>query len=245
MPASEADNLCILQIITARRKHSAGQHARMVVVDDVQSAVAQIHAIDVRQTVYGQHRNMVLGKQLRQIMIDQRIILIRSGRQYNRISTSFLYVIYNFLSFGFETVGKFLLCRIARRNRVARQLRGNAERLLHVLCELAVSVLRQMPMKQRRIKRNAPSALRIIGIANDNRIAFDNRAHGFTGFRHIFTLYRRDRRHENAVYALFFQIAQMSVHELRRKTCRIRGDGRQAVFIHRAGAAIGHLYMIS
>ena len=123
--------------------------------------------------------------------------------------------------------------------------RRNAESLLHIAGELTVSVLTPVPVEKRCVKGYMPTFLRGIGVADNNRIAFDDGAHGFAGAFFIFRGYCCDGWHKYAVNTFFRQIAQMTVHQFSREADGIGSDRRQSVFVNFACAQIGQLNLKS
>ena len=123
--------------------------------------------------------------------------------------------------------------------------RGNAESLLHIAGELTVSVLTPVPVEKRCVKGDMPTLLRVIGVADDNRIAFDNGTHRFAGALCIFRGYCCDGWHENTIHTFFRQIAEVSVHQFSREADGIGSDRRQSLFVNFACAQIGQLNLKS
>ena len=77
MAAAEADNLHIFQMWISGSQNSSGQHAGMIIIDNIQSAHAQIHMVGFFQRICRQHRNAETCKHFRKVMVHKGIVLIR------------------------------------------------------------------------------------------------------------------------------------------------------------------------
>ena len=78
MAAAEAYDLDIFQVRIFSGNDSGSEHSRMVVVDDIETAVGEIHVVDARNGICGEDRNAETREHLRKVVVDQRIILVRS-----------------------------------------------------------------------------------------------------------------------------------------------------------------------
>ena len=90
-----------------------------------------------------------------------------------------------------------------------------------------------------------PTLFRVIGVTDDNRIAFDDGTHRFAGALCIFRGYCCDGWHENTIHTFFRQIAEVSVHQFSREADGIGSDCGQSVFVNFACAQIGQLNLKS
>ena len=98
MAAAEAHDLHILQMLVLGCQNRCGKHSGMVVIDHIQTAHGKIHLGRFLQRIRRQHRNTETGEHLRQIMIDQSVILVRAGRQYNGVRAFALHFLADRLS---------------------------------------------------------------------------------------------------------------------------------------------------
>ena len=76
MAAAEADNLHIFQMWISGSQNSSGQHAGMIIIDNIQPAHAQIHMVGFLQRICRQHRNTETCKHFRKVMVHKGIVLI-------------------------------------------------------------------------------------------------------------------------------------------------------------------------
>ena len=98
MAAAEAHDLHILQMLIPGCQNRCGKHPGMIVIDHIQTAHGEIHLGRFLQRIRRQHRNTEAGEHLRQIMIDQSVILVRAGRQHNGVRAFALHFLADRLS---------------------------------------------------------------------------------------------------------------------------------------------------
>ena len=85
VPAAEAYQLYVFQVFALRGQNGGGQHPGMIIVGNVQPAAAQIHPVGAGQCIGGQHRHPHGGKQLRQVMVHQGVVVIGPAGQHHGI----------------------------------------------------------------------------------------------------------------------------------------------------------------
>ena len=81
MSAAEAYDLDILQVRILGGDNGGTKHSRVVVVYHIQAAVREVHVVDARDRVRGEHRDAETREHLRQTVVDEGIVLVRSRRQ--------------------------------------------------------------------------------------------------------------------------------------------------------------------
>ena len=223
MPAPEADELHIFQMFTACCQDGRSEHPRVVIVHNIQPAPAQIHLVDFWQRIRGQYRDPHGCEQFRKFVVHQGVILVGTGGEHYGERTILLDLSEHLCTGAFQRCMELFLRRFAGSYRRLGLRPGNPEGAFHILYELPSSVFRGIPVEQRSVVGDIPVLLRIVRVADNERIALYYGAHRLAGRLHIFRRNRRDGGHENAVHALLSQVAQMPVHELCRKADRIRG----------------------
>ena len=69
MAAAEAYDLDIFQVWIFSGNDSGSEHSRMVVVDDIETAVGEIHVVDARNGVCGKDRDAETREHLRKVVV--------------------------------------------------------------------------------------------------------------------------------------------------------------------------------
>ncbi|CCY10533.1 unknown [Clostridium sp. CAG:81] len=86
MSATEAYDLDIFQMRILGGDDGGAQHSRVIVVYHIQAAVREIHVVDARDRVGGEHRDAETRKHLRQAVVDQWIVLVGSRCQDHSVA---------------------------------------------------------------------------------------------------------------------------------------------------------------
>ena len=157
----------------------------MVIVHNIQTAFAQIRHVLSRKRIHRKHRNPEAREHLRKFMIHQRIILIRSGRQYNCKSVLPLYLPEYSLPLPFQLRLKRFLRAVSGRNRPLCITPRDLECLRHIPDKLTLLIFLSIPVKERCVIRNRPLLFGMIRIPDHQRISFHHRAHGLARLFHI------------------------------------------------------------
>ena len=234
--AAKADDLDVLQAVVLGGQHGGSQHPGVVVVDDVQPAAGEVHLVHVGQGVVGQHRDAQADEQFGQRVVDQLVVLIGAAGQHHRVAVLGVAAVQHGLAGGFQLIGEAGLGGVAGGDGLPGQGRVDAERGGHILGQLAVPVGVVVPVEQRRVKGDAPAALGVVRVADDDGVALDHRAHRLAGGGGAVGLDGGDGGHEDAVHLPFGQVPQMAVDQLGREADGVRRDGGQAFLVQGAGA---------
>ena len=134
----------------------------MVVVDDVDPAVGQVHLAGARHGIGCQDRDAKSCDHIRQIMVAQGVILIRPRSQHNGIA-AFPSDLADDVGAGLLKIPvKCMLGLVGGLDGQPRDRRCDAEGLIHVTRQLPVSVFRLIPVEKRRIKGDIPALFRVI-----------------------------------------------------------------------------------
>ena len=235
--AAEAAHLHELELGRRCDDDRARQHARMVVVHDVDAAVGKIDVADPRHRIGRQHGDAALREELGQPVVDQRVVVVRARSDHHRVAAVLVHVLEHLPAAQLQLVLKRLLRAVRLLGRLGNQVGIDIEGLLAPRLELAVSVALVVPVEQRRIERNAETLLRVIGIAHHVGVSLYDGAHPLAGRGGVFGGHRRDDGHEDAVDAGVDEIADVPVDELGREAHGVGCDVRQTALVHRLGAA--------
>ncbi len=90
MTAPETHELHELERIVLSHQRGGGEHARVVVVHDVDPRTGELDLRRTRHRVSRQHGDAARSEQLRQTVIHQLIILIRARSQDHRVAAGLL-----------------------------------------------------------------------------------------------------------------------------------------------------------
>ena len=197
--AAEAAHLHELELGRRCDDDRARQHARMVVVHDVDAAVGKIDVADPRHRIGRQHGDAALREELGQPVVDQRVVVVRARSDHHRVAAVLVHVLEHLPAAQLQLVLKRLLRAVRLLGRLGNQVGIDIEGLLAPRLELAVSVALVVPVEQRRIERNAETLLRVIGIAHHVGVSLYDGAHPLAGRGGVFGGHRRDDGHEDAL----------------------------------------------
>ena len=104
--------------------------------------------------------------------------------------------------------------------------------------QLTVHVAVAVPVEQRAVEGYAEAALGVVGVADDQRVSFDDGAHRHARILTVLRRHRRHDRHEDSVDALPCQVPEVPVHEFGGEADGVGGDGRQALLVACARAEV-------
>ena len=134
----------------------------MIIIDNIQPAFTKIHIIHSGNRICRQYRDPHAGKHFWQIMINQGIILVRAGCQYDRIGVVSFHLVHYLLPSFFQFLLKGKLCLISCFNGFQTDGRINFKCIFHINRQLPVPVFGPVPVEQRCIIGNVPAFFRIV-----------------------------------------------------------------------------------
>ena len=236
MAAAEAHGLNIFQRIILRSQDRGAEHPSVIIVYHIQTAQTQVRLLLGRQGICRQHRDAEGIDEFRQVVIDQRVVLIGPGSQNHAELSPRGRAVHGLRGSLLQRSAEFLHGPVTLKNGVLRLLWGDSEGFLHPARQLVPPVRVRVPVPQRRVEGNAEEPLRIVGIPDNDGIALNHGAHGFTCLLCVLRFDGRNAGHEDSVRLHGGQGPEMSVNQLCGETDSIRGDGGDAGFIESAAA---------
>ena len=165
--------------------------------------------------------------------------MVGPGGQHHGEFALTLHLVQHLLAQGLELVPEGILGAVARLEGPQGIGLRDLEFFLHVLLELLFLVLHGVPVEHGVVVGDAPQLFRVVGVADDQGVALHHGAHGLAGLFRVLRGHGGDHRHEDAVHALFGQVAQMAVDQLGGEAHRVRGDGGDATLVDLPGAGVG------
>ena len=169
-------------------------------------------------------------------MVDQLVVLVGAAGQHHRVAVFGVAAVQHRLPGGLQLVGEAGLGCVAGGDGLPGELGADAKGGGHVVGQLAVPVGVVVPVEQRRVEGDAPAALGVVRVADDDGVALDHRAHGLAGGGGAVGLDGGDGGHEDAVHLPPGQVPQVAVDQLGREADGVRSDGGQALLVQGAGA---------
>ena len=206
----------------------------MVVVDDVETAVREIHVAHARHGIGREHRDSHLREHLGESVVDEFVVVVRARRKHHRIAALGPHALEHLLATELHLVGKRRLRGFGLFDRPVGERRLDPKGVHEIALELSVAVLGVVPVKERRVEGNAKTLLGVVGILHHVGVALDHRAHPLTRLGGILGGNRGDDGHEDPVGVFTHKVAHMAVHELGRKADGVGGDVRQPLLEHLA-----------
>ena len=243
VPATEAYELHVFQIRAFRGNHGARKHARVEIVHHIDQARRQIDVLNMRHRIGRQNRNAQLAEQLRKAMVHERIVMIGSAREHDRVGARLARGVESGTAPLNKLALEAFLSIIGHANSLARHIFVNTERLAHIRAQLAIAIGRREPMEQRRVERHIPRARRIVAALDHHGVSLHHGAHRNACFGTILGWHCRDDGHEDAIDPHASELAHVAMHDLRREAHRVRRDRGQAVFVHAPRAQARELHV--
>ncbi len=242
MAAAEAHDLHELHVGALRGKHAGGKHARVEVVHHVDQAVVERYLFAAGHRVGGYHGDAALGEQRGQVVVHQGVVMVRAAGQHHGVGAVAACLRQHFGTAFLQRAVECLLRRARLLQRLRGGLLGNLERVLEVLLQLKRAVFLGEPVEQRVVEGDVPAALGVVGVLHHQRVALHHGAHGLAVLRRVFRGHGGDDGHEDAVDALFVQVAQVAVHQLGGEAHGVGRHGGKAVLVYGARAGVRELH---
>ena len=108
MSASEADDLGIFEVWIFGRYNGRRNHARMVVVDDVEPALRQVDVSNARYGIGDEDWYALLDEHIGKVMVHQFVIVIWPRCEDDRIRAVAAHLLDDFPASGYQLIAESL-----------------------------------------------------------------------------------------------------------------------------------------
>ena len=241
MSATEAYDLCKFDVRILRRNHGGTNHAQVEGVLDFDTGVARhILVVNAGERFGGQHRNAHGGKVACDVVVDERVRMVRAACNHHGKGVLCAYVVEDLLAFFQKRGAVVVECLLAFGNSLVQKLLVELPVFVEPVNSLASAELGVEPVENRLVHGNAVILFGLVGILAHVRVGLHHGANGRCRELGVVTRDCNHHREEDAVDLLFNEAEHVAVHELCREANRVRGHAVEARFEHLVVALAAH-----